>query len=42
MEIQNYLETAKGKINNKPFKTFVLAILAGVFIALNISNLDEN
>lgn len=34
MEIQNYLETAKGKINNKPFKTFVLAILAGVFIAL--------
>jgi formate/nitrite transporter len=34
MEINNYLETAKGKINNKTLKTFVLAILAGVFIAL--------
>ena len=34
MEIQNYLTTAKGKINNKPVKTFILAILAGVFIAL--------
>ncbi len=34
MEIDNYLNTAKGKINNKPFKTFVLAILAGIFISL--------
>ena len=34
MEIENYLNTAKGKINNKPLKTFILAILAGIFIAL--------
>jgi formate/nitrite transporter len=34
MEIENYLVTAKGKINNKPLKTFVLAIFAGIFIAL--------
>lgn len=34
MEIENYMNTAKGKINNKPLKTFVLAIYAGIFIAL--------
>ena len=34
MEINNYLETAKSKINNKPLKTLILAILAGVFISL--------
>ena len=34
MDIQNYLNTAKDKINNKPLKTFILAILAGIFIGL--------
>ena len=34
MEIQNYLETAKGKIKNKKRKTFILAIYAGIFIAI--------
>ena len=34
MDINNYLTTANGKINNKPLKTFILAILAGIFIAL--------
>ena len=34
MDIDNYMNTAKGKINNKPLKTFVLAIYAGIFIAL--------
>lgn len=34
MEIENYLNTAKGKIANKPLKTFVLAVLAGIFISL--------
>ena len=34
MEIENYMNTAKGKVNNKPLKTFVLAIYAGIFIAL--------
>ncbi len=34
MEIDNYLNTARGKINNKSLKTFVLAIYAGIFIAL--------
>ena len=34
MEVESYLNIAKGKINNKVLKTFVLAILAGVFISL--------
>ena len=34
MLINNYIDTAKGKINNKPLKTFVLAIYAGMFIAI--------
>lgn len=34
MEIEAYLNTAKGKINNKTLKTFILAILAGIFISL--------
>ncbi len=34
MEIEAYLNIAKGKINNKVLKTFILAIMAGVFIAL--------
>ena len=34
MDISNYLITAKGKINNKTLKTFILAVLAGIFIAL--------
>ncbi len=34
MNIENYLNTAKSKINNKPLKTFILAILAGIFISL--------
>ena len=34
MDIENYMNTARGKINNKPLKTFVLAIYAGIFIAL--------
>lgn len=34
MDIENYLNTAKGKINNKPLKTFILAIFAGIFISL--------
>ena len=34
MNISNYIEVAKGKINNKPIKTFILAIYAGIFIAL--------
>ena len=34
MEIEAYLGIAKGKINNKPMKTFVLAIFAGVFISI--------
>ena len=34
MEINNYLDTAKSKIANKPIKTFILAILAGIFISL--------
>ena len=34
MEINNYLNTAKSKIANKPLKTFILAILAGIFISL--------
>lgn len=34
MDIENYLNTAKGKINNKPLKTFVLAIFAGIFISI--------
>ena len=34
MDISNYLNTAKDKINNKPLKTLILAILAGVFISL--------
>ncbi len=34
MDISNYLNVAKGKINNKVLKTLVLAILAGIFISL--------
>ena len=34
MDINNYLNTAKDKINNKVLKTLILAILAGVFISL--------
>lgn len=34
MNIENYLITANSKINNKPLKTFVLAVLAGIFISL--------
>lgn len=34
MEIDTYLNTAKSKIANKPLKTFILAILAGIFISL--------
>ena len=34
MNIENYLNTAKSKINNKPLKTFILAVLAGIFISL--------
>ena len=34
MEIDAYLNTAKSKIANKPLKTFILAILAGIFISL--------
>lgn len=34
MLINNYLKTAQNKINNNPLKTFILAILAGVFISL--------
>ncbi len=34
MEINNYLNIAKGKINNKKIKTFILATYAGIFIAL--------
>jgi len=34
MEIDTYLNTAKSKIANKPLKTFILAVLAGIFISL--------
>ncbi len=34
MEIEAYLNTAKGKIAAKPLKTFILATLAGIFISL--------
>lgn len=34
MQLDNYLNTAKDKINTKPLKTFILAIYAGVFISL--------
>ena len=34
MDINNYLNTAKDKINNKVLKTLILAILAGIFISL--------
>ena len=34
MEIEAYLNTAKGKIATKPLKTFILATLAGIFISL--------
>lgn len=34
MDINNYLDTAKSKINNKKLKTFILAVLAGIFISL--------
>ena len=34
MDIGNYLNTAKDKINNQPLKTFILAIFAGIFISL--------
>lgn len=34
MDINPYLETANKKINNRPLKTFILAIYAGVFISL--------
>lgn len=34
MDINPYLETAQKKINNKPLKTFILAIYAGAFISL--------
>ena len=34
MEIDAYLNTAKGKINNKKIKTFILAIFAGIFISI--------
>ena len=34
MNINNYLEIAKGKVNNKFIKTFLLAIYAGMFISL--------
>ena len=34
MNIENYLITANSKINNKTLKTFVLAVLAGIFISL--------
>ena len=34
MLINNYIDTAKGKIKNKPLKTFILAIYAGMFIAI--------
>ena len=34
MEIEAYLNTAKGKINNKKIKTFLLAIFAGIFISI--------
>lgn len=33
MKIDNYLIVADKKINNKPLKTFVLAIYAGIFIS---------
>lgn len=33
MNIENYIETAKNKINNKKIKTFILAIYAGIFIS---------
>jgi len=34
MNIENYLNIAKSKINNKPTKTFILAIFAGIFISI--------
>ncbi len=34
MNINNYLITAKKKVSNKPIKTFILAVYAGIFIAL--------
>ena len=34
MNISNYLETADKKIHNKPIKTFILAVYAGIFISL--------
>ena len=34
MNIENYLNTAKDKINNTKLKTFILAIFAGIFISL--------
>ena len=34
MNIDFYISAAKTKISNKPIKTFVLAIYAGIFIAL--------
>ena len=34
MEIEAYLNTAKNKITTKPLKTFILAMLAGIFISL--------
>jgi len=32
--LDNYIEIAKGKVNNKFWKTFILSIMAGIFIAL--------
>ena len=34
MNINNYLDIVKTKITNKPLKTFILAIYAGIFISL--------
>ena len=34
MNISNYIEIVKGKINNKFIKTLILAIYAGMFISL--------
>ena len=34
MEIDAYLGIAKGKINNKTVKTFILAMFAGIFISI--------
>lgn len=34
MNISNYIEIADKKIHNKPIKTFILAVYAGIFISL--------